>query len=119
MTGKLFSNGMFLKWSSMLCAPLEERGRRRGEIGLFEATYRHPSYLSPLGLSETGVHVLHLHEELLHDIEPILERQGEDADGRAHAVASADPVPEPKGVVRVDPKLLDELQVGAHGHHML
>mmetsp|Transcript_8143 Transcript_8143/g.20571 ORF Transcript_8143/g.20571 Transcript_8143/m.20571 type:complete len:488 (-) Transcript_8143:580-2043(-) len=58
-------------------------------------------------------------EELLHGIEAVLQGQGQHAHGAAHGVTSAHPVPEGEGVVGVDAELADQLQVGAHGHHVL
>mmetsp|Transcript_41491 Transcript_41491/g.98322 ORF Transcript_41491/g.98322 Transcript_41491/m.98322 type:complete len:541 (-) Transcript_41491:159-1781(-) len=69
--------------------------------------------------AEVVVHVVGALQEALHSGEAVLQRQREDADGRADRVAAANPVPEAKRVVRVDAKLLHQLQVGGDRHHVL
>jgi hypothetical protein len=51
------------------------------------------------------------HEELLADIKAVLQGKGKDADSRADAIASSNPVPEPKSIIRVDSKLLQSNKV--------
>jgi len=58
-------------------------------------------------------------EEFFHRVEAVLKRQREHADGGAHGVSTADPVPEPERVVRVYAELGHELEVRGDGDHVL
>lgn len=58
-------------------------------------------------------------EEGLHDVKAILQAERNHAHGRSDRVATADPVPEPKGIFRVNAKGLDQLEVGADSYHVL
>ena len=69
-------------------------------------------------LAEVAVNVVEAGEELLED----LGTKGDDereAHRRVHGVAPANPAPEAKGVLRVDAKVLDELEVGGDGHKVM
>ena len=59
------------------------------------------------------------HEELLHDVKAILQAEWQHADSSADRVSASKPVPEGKGIVWGDTKLLDQLQVGGDRHHVL
>lgn len=52
-------------------------------------------------------------------LKAILKRKRQHAHCTAHAVTATDPVPEAKGILRVNAKLLDKLQVCGHRHHVL
>ena len=58
-------------------------------------------------------------EEGLHYIKAILQAERNHAHSRSDRIAAADPVPEPKGILGVDAKGLDQLEVGADSHHVL
>mmetsp|Transcript_20351 Transcript_20351/g.56405 ORF Transcript_20351/g.56405 Transcript_20351/m.56405 type:complete len:247 (-) Transcript_20351:596-1336(-) len=65
------------------------------------------------------VHIMGALQKPLHCLKPILQGQGQHANCRANRVPAADPVPESKRVVRVNPKFLHELDVGRHSNHVL
>ncbi len=58
-------------------------------------------------------------QESLHDFKAVLQTKRDHANSRGDRVAATNPVPETKGVFRVDAKGLDQLEVGADSHHVL
>ena len=58
-------------------------------------------------------------EEFLHHRVAVVDGQREEADGRADAVAPADPIPEAEDVVLVDPEGGGRGNVGRNGAHVM
>mmetsp|Transcript_5809 Transcript_5809/g.21989 ORF Transcript_5809/g.21989 Transcript_5809/m.21989 type:complete len:451 (-) Transcript_5809:77-1429(-) len=93
---------------------VEERDVPHGE-----QAERHRHVLLERRGGEVLVDVPRPFQKLLHRVETVLERQREHAHRGAHRVPTSDPVPKREGVVGVDAKLSDELEVGGHRHHVL
>lgn len=58
-------------------------------------------------------------EEGLHDVKAVLQAERDHAHSRCDGISAAHPVPEPKSILRVDAKSLDQLEVGTDGYHVL
>lgn len=58
-------------------------------------------------------------QEGLHEVKAVLQAEGQHANCRADRVATSNPVPEGEGILRVDAKLRNQLQVGADSNHVL
>ena len=58
-------------------------------------------------------------EEGFHDIKAVLQAERNHAHGRSDGVAAPNPIPEPKGIFRVNAKGLDQLEVSTDGYHVL